>query len=104
MNACSNAGNAVAPFGTSATSLSGSDHKPPQMPGEGRFTSSTSPLEIATSIAVARRRGAARFLRPGSSATRASLAAMQSARTGQAAQRGARARHNVAPRSISPCV
>ncbi len=91
-------------FGASSASASGNDQSPPQMPEGGRFSSSTSPFEITTSIAIRLRFAAARARFPGSSSMRPSMRATQSCDTGQSMQRGFFATHTSAPRSIMPCV
>ena len=77
VNACSNGGERFARAG----GISRPRHRPPatttarpRCPVDGRFTSSTSPAEITTSIAILRRLRAARRLRPGSSSMRCSFA------------------------------
>src|SRR5215213_1412420 len=92
------------PSATSRPVISGKDHRPPQIPGLGRRSSSTCPPYRSTSQVVLLE-GTAFFSRgAGSSAVRPFLSATQLLLTGQALQRGLPLVQSVAPRSIRACV
>ena len=74
------------------------------MPVGGRRSSSTSPARSSSSTRTAFLGSCFAGRGDGSSSTRPSRSATQSAATGHSPQRGFARVHSVAPRSISPCV
>src|SRR3954469_10292320 len=92
------------PATTSCPVSSGKDHRPPQIPGLGRRSSSTcAPCRSTSQVVLLE--GITFFTRgAGSLPVRPFLSATQLLLTGQALQRGLPFVQSVAPKSINACV